>query len=80
MTFDIVCMMIASFCFVLTGFIYIYYSLTDYWSEKGKQAAQNRIDNQPLKELRIKICTGVLFLAVALMGFGRIIVLLGVIT
>lgn len=80
MTFEIVCMIIASFCFVLTGFIYIYYSLTDYWDEKGRQAAQNRIDNQSLKELRIKICTGVLFLAVALMGFGRITVLLGVIT
>ena len=80
MTFEMVCMMIASFCFVLTGFIYIYYSLTNYWDEKGRQAAQNRIDNQPLKELRIKICIGVLFLAVALMGFGRIAVLLGVIT
>lgn len=80
MTFEIVCMMIASFCFVLTGLVYIYYSLTDYWSEKGRQAAQNRMDNQPLKELRIRICMGVLFLAVALMGFGRIIVLLGVVT
>ena len=80
MTFEIVCMMIASFCFVFTGLIYIYYSLTDYWNEKEKQAAQNRMDNQPLKELRIRICMGVLFLTVALMGFGRIIVLLGVVT
>lgn len=77
MTFDIICMMIASFCFVLTGFIYIYYSLTDYWSEKGRQAAQNRMDNQPLKELRIRICMGVLFLAVALMGFGALLFCLG---
>lgn len=78
MTFDIVCMMIASFCFVLTGFIYIYYSLTDYWSEKGRQAAQNRMDNQPLKELRIRICMGILFFSIALIIFGRVITLLGV--
>ena len=72
MTFEIVCMMIASFCFVFTGLDYIYYSLTDYWSKKRRQAAQNRMDNQPLKELRIRICMEVLFLVVVLMTSAQL--------
>lgn len=71
MTFEIVCMMIASFCFIFTGLDYIYYSLTDYWSKKGRQAAQDRMDNQLLKELRIRICIEVLFLAVVLMASAQ---------
>ena len=71
MTFEIVCMMIASFCFVFTGLDYIYYSLTDYWSKKRRQSAQNRMDNQPLKELRIRICMEVLFLSVILMASAQ---------
>lgn len=78
MNLEIFCMIIASFCFVLTGFICIYYGLTNYWNEKGIQAVQNRIDNQPLKELRIRICMGILFFSIALIIFGRVITLLGV--
>lgn len=79
MEFELICMSIASLCFVLTGFIYIYYGLCDYWNEEGKQAAQNRMDNLSLKEIRMRICLGGLFLAVALIGFGRIITMLGMI-
>lgn len=79
MEFELTCMSIASLCFVLTGFIYIYYGLCDYWNEKGKQAAQNRMDNLSLKEIRMRIYLGGLFLAVALIGFGRVITMVGMI-
>jgi hypothetical protein len=79
MEFELTCMSIASLCFVLTGFIYIYYGLCDYWNEKGKQAAQNRMDNLSLKEIRMRIYLGGLFLAVALIGFGRVITMFGMI-
>lgn len=79
MEFELICMSIASLCFVLTGFIYIYYGLCDYWNEEGKQAAQNRMDNLSLKEIRMRICLGGLFLAVALIEFGRVITMFGMI-
>lgn len=79
MEFELICMSIASLCFVLTGSIYIYYGLCDYWNEQGRQAAQNRMDNQLLKEIKMRICMGGLCLAVALIEFGRIITMLGMI-